>query len=71
MKELNRFSLEEKIMDCWGVCDDINTVYTQFDLSELTQDQIQNALLGISTLYQMKFEQLFSVFEQLIVERKL
>lgn len=71
MQKISRFTLEEKIMDCWGVCDDINTLYAQFDLSELTQDQIQNALLGIQTLYQMKFEQLFSVFEQLIAERKL
>jgi hypothetical protein len=37
----------------------------------MSQDEIQNCLLGLKTLYQMKFEQLFAMFEGMIKEREL
>jgi hypothetical protein len=58
---MNRFELEQAIMNCWHVVDDIKTVCTRSD--RMSQDELMNVLIGIHTLYQMKFEDLFEQFE--------
>tara|TARA_R110000822_G_scaffold27995_5_gene83126 strand:- start:4424 stop:4624 length:201 start_codon:yes stop_codon:yes gene_type:complete len=62
--------LEQQIMDCWSVCEDLKTVYTQlYDWErEPTTDEIANALMGMQQLYQWKFEQLFSKYEMALKE---
>tara|TARA_R110002126_G_scaffold274015_1_gene418909 strand:+ start:54 stop:269 length:216 start_codon:yes stop_codon:yes gene_type:complete len=63
--------LEQQIMDCWSVCEDLKTVYTQlYDWErEPTTDEIANALMGMQQLYQWKFEQLFHKYEMVIKAR--
>lgn len=64
------FDLEQKIMDCWSVVDDIETLYAQIldgDV-EPTTDEISNVLLGMKQLYQYKFSQTFDKFEELCKE---
>lgn len=62
-----RFELEQQIMNCWSVVDDIKSLNVQFmDVGGMTEDQISNYLLGLETIYQVKFEQLFALFEQMI-----
>ena len=60
----DRFELEQAIMNCWHVVDDIKTISNRAD--SLTSDQLANALIGLETLYQMKFEDLFEKFESMI-----
>lgn len=67
----DRFDLEQDIMKCWNVTDDINLVYKNVMESDMTTDDIANALLGLKTLYEMKFEELFRDFEVLISEGKI
>lgn len=62
-----RFTLEEKIMACWGVVDDLSTVYKNVDYRD--KDQVANALLGLHTLYSMKFEELWQAFEDHLQEQ--
>ena len=66
-----KFDFEQQIMDCWGVCDDIKTITKIHDLHGLSEDQLMNALIGLETMYQMKFEILFDMFERLIKEGNL
>ena len=62
----DRFDLEQKIMDCWHIIDDIK-ILTEYTLEgNLTKDQISNALLGMEGIYQMKFDKLFRTFEELV-----
>ena len=63
----NIFDLEQKIMDCWGIVDDIETLYAQLLDGETkpTTDEIANVLLGIKQLYQYKFSQTFDKFEDI------
>ena len=68
---MDRFSLEEQILDCWGICDDIQTIISSTDRSPLTEDELLNILIGLKSLYQMKFETLFDTFEYLLKERKI
>ena len=67
----DRFDLEQNIMKCWNITDDIDMVYKNVMESDMTNDDIANALLGLKTLYNMKFEELFSNFETLVREGKI
>jgi hypothetical protein len=67
---VDRFTLEEKIMHCWQVVDDLKTIYHAEKLYT-DENEMQNALLGMFTLYQLKFEELFATYEKLSGEEKL
>lgn len=58
--------LESKIMDCWSITDGIKTLREISDVRKIGNDELQNALLGIETLYNMKFELLFTTFEAVL-----
>ncbi len=53
----DRFDLEQQILDCWGIVDDLNrapvNAYTK----------------ALQVVYQEKFEHLFNTFEQLVHKR--
>ena len=61
------YEIEPYIMDCWSVCNDLETVFKQIGDGERdpTQDEMMNALIGMQQLYQWKFEQLFYKFEDI------
>jgi hypothetical protein len=60
-----RIELEQRIMECWNVVEDIKAVHTAHqDLHELSVDEMANTLMGIQHLYQIKFELLFDTFEK-------
>lgn len=65
---MTQFDLEQQIMDCWGVVDDIKCLYKVPDTRPLSEDEMQNYLLGLQTIYQVKFEQLFETFEKFLKE---
>lgn len=67
----DRFDLEQEIMKAWAICDDLGTLFEHVMERDLDKDTISNALLGLQTMYQMKFETLFDTFEQLIKEKKI
>jgi len=60
--------LEPHIMDCWSVCNDLETIFKQVGDGERepTEDEMMNTLLGMKQLYQWKFEQLFNTYEKVI-----
>ena len=43
------YDLEQMIMDCWHVCDDLQVVFKQIGDGERepTPDELMNALLGM------------------------
>jgi hypothetical protein len=60
--------LEEKIMDCWYICNDLKTIVDLiiYNEHEPEVEDIMVALNGMQQLYQWKFEQLFSKYEDVI-----
>lgn len=69
MSETNRtrFDLEQDIMNCWSVVEDIKELSRcKMDRRKMTEDEVNNYLLGLETIYQVKFERLFETFEMLI-----
>lgn len=63
----DRFDLETDIMNCWSVVEDIKELNRcMLDRREMSTDEISNYLLGLETIYQVKFERLFETFEKLV-----
>ena len=59
----DRFDLEQEIMKCWSITEDIQNFLAE---DELTPDQQQNYLLGLATIYEVKFNKLWTAFENCV-----
>lgn len=68
----DRFDLEQGILKCWNVTEDIDSLYTRvLESEEMSVDEISNYLLGLKSIYDVKFDQLFKTFETLVHEGKI
>lgn len=68
MTKLNQFDMEQQIMTCWNVCEDLDTLSEGVVERNMTTDNIANVLIGMKDLYQLKFEKLMEQFEDLVKE---
>ena len=59
-------NLEQHIVECRRIVDDVNLLYKEVMDNDLhkDQDKLANALLGLCTIYEMKFEQVFNTYEK-------
>ena len=74
MTPKNRFDLEQEIMNCWRVTDDIDSVahfVGEIEMDAKDQDAILNMLLGMKQLYEVKFNVMFNTFEELVHAKEL
>lgn len=69
------FDLEQQIMQCWNVVDDIKLLYNHFGdnpkfegLDPKAEDEIMNILLGLESVYQLRFDTMFRTFEDVAYE---
>ena len=60
-KTSDRFDLEQQILDCWKITDDL----------KLVAEKGEHAVEAVATFYELKFEQLWSTFESMVHERKM
>ena len=68
-KTYDRFDLEQGIMDCWKVTDDICLLYDNLD--NMDDDRRMNYMLGLMEMYTLKFDKLWGIFEQLVQDKKI
>lgn len=66
------FDLEQRIMNCWNVVDDLDDLYYYFgddpffkDMDAKHRDKICTLLLGMKEMYQIKFQKCIFDFEVL------
>lgn len=66
-EEADRFDLENAIMDCWRIVDDLEQIreHCEFD------DREDNLMLGLKSLYDVKFNNLQQIFEGMVHTRKM
>ena len=62
------FDLEQEIMKAWHVIDDIQLLNENVIETNVSRDEIANALVGLESIYNMRFIKLFDVFEDLCKE---
>ena len=66
----DRFDLEQHIMKCWTITDDIDLLNFNVLEKDMSKDEISNFLLGLKTIYECKFNDLFDTFG-VVVEKGL
>jgi len=72
----DRFDLEQQIMTCWNIIDDIKLLNIGVlegkpDGTELTTDDVSNYLMGLEAIYGLKFEQMFNTFSTLVNQKQV
>ena len=65
---MKQFDLEQQILDCWKLTDDLDVLNTAILEQSLSTDDASNILLGLIKLYNLKFDQTFRTFEALLME---
>lgn len=65
----DRFDLEQEIMKCWKITEDIELFYGNLD--HLDEDQQMNLLLGLKELYELRFQKLWNTFEECVSKKEL
>jgi hypothetical protein len=66
----DRFDLEQLILKNWEITTEIKHLREHME-SNPTQDQIENYLLGLETIYEVKFNKLWDCFEELCQHQKI
>ena len=68
-------TLEEKIQSCWAITDEIDLLYRYIGdhkdfagMDPAMEDKIANLLLGIKSLYAIKFEECWTSYEKVLKE---
>lgn len=71
----NIFDLEQQLLNCWNVVDDVKLANEYFvdstdfkDMPAAYSNKICNILFGIQELYQLKFQKCFETFEKTVKE---
>ena len=64
----DRFDLEQQIVKCWGIVDDLKDLDEALfeGLIPSTEDEVSNKLLGLSNAYDLKFHKLWYIFENIV-----
>lgn len=61
--------LEQKILSCWQITDDLDEVFSYFyEEEKIDNDKLANILLGLKEVYNIKFENTFNTYEQALKE---
>ena len=72
MSQYDRFNLEAEIMHAWNTKDDLDAIAERVcddPDGPLTEDEIENVLIGLSELHDIRCKKLFRVFETMIKEK--
>jgi len=68
----NRFDLEQLILKNWEITTEIKHLYEKvLEDDNYTRDQIANYLLGLETIYELKFNKLWDCFESIAQQGKI
>ena len=62
------FDLEQEIMKAWHVVDDIDLLYENVIETGMSTGDIANVLLGLESVYNMRFQKVFNIFEDICKE---
>ena len=61
---IDRFDLEEKIMNAWHLTDDLKLLYKASE--RMDTDQMMSAIDGLQIFAEMRFDELWNTFEKCV-----
>lgn len=71
-----RFDLEQNIMECWNITSDLQDLYDyvvegeEENMTTVERDKVANLLLGLSEMYELKFEKTFRTFKECLNQKE-
>jgi hypothetical protein len=80
MKKPDRFDLEQQMMKCWLILEDIDEITTYFvDDPKFRdrcgdaeyQDELMNKYFGLKEIYEVKFQKMWDIFTKLIENNQI
>jgi hypothetical protein len=74
MQKRDRFLLEQHIMRCWHITDDLETIsnyVVDHNIPVEHQDKVLNMLIGLQALYNQRFSDTLHLFEELVADKKI
>lgn len=63
------FDLEQSILRCWGIAEDIDLIVNRLNSSNI--EDTRNHLEGLKVLCNLRFEALFDLFETMVKEKQI
>jgi hypothetical protein len=60
----NNFDLEQQILKCWNMVDDVKEIIDQFNGGTLTKEDTVRTLLACVEVYQYRFDRTFQKYEE-------
>ena len=60
----DRFDLEQSILNCWTIIEDIQLLTESVMDGKMDNDEISNYLIGLKAIYGLKFDNCFNIFEE-------
>lgn len=66
MKKRDIFDLEQSILACWNITDELKILNEALLEQDLDRDTTSNILLGLEQMYQLKFNKCFESFEEIV-----
>lgn len=57
------FELEQSILGCWQIVDDIKDIVSRMEQGQMPKDDVQKILEAFADFYSYKFEHTFNVYE--------
>jgi hypothetical protein len=61
----NRYDVEQSLMSCWGIIDDIKLLSETVLDGKMNTDEVSNYLIGLHSVYGLKFQNCFDQFSEL------
>lgn len=61
------YDIEDKIMAAWNTISDIDLVYHAMET--MNEDERMNAMIGLQSIGEARFQNLWRVFEQFVAEQ--
>ena len=69
LQPINRFDLEEKIMETWQTVADLKALYSNIEY--MSEDQMLSAVDGLAIFAEMRCDALFRTFEDMLQNERL
>lgn len=65
---MDRFDLEDALMAAWSTSDDIGLIAKMFlnRPEAMTEDELSNLLIGLNHQHNLRCQDMFNIFEELI-----
>lgn len=64
--KVDRFTLEQDIMSAWNIIEDLNLFADNIADKDMSVDDLMNRVMGLSNIYEARFQKMFDTFEKCV-----